>query len=472
MGKTYTGVGYLTGRRLTFNSSHPNVRVDDETRILNLDNKKDSKPMTNIGDIIAREVLDSRGNPTVEAEVHLLNGAVGRAIVPSGASTGEHEAVELRDGDSKRFLGKGVLKAVENVNGEIADALANLDASDQRGIDQKMIELDGTENKGRLGANAILAVSMAVARAAAAEYGLPLYRYLGGAGANVLPTPMMNILNGGAHADNNVDFQEFMVMPVGAESFSDALRWGVEVFHTLKGVLKKRGYNTAVGDEGGFAPSVKSNVEAVEVVLEAIQQAGYKPGEEVAIALDPAASEFYKDGQYVFKKSDKSTKSSEEMARFWAKWVKDYPIVSLEDGLAEDDWEGWEFLTKELGSKIQLVGDDIFVTNTTRLQEGIDRKVGNSILIKVNQIGTVSETLDAIDLARRNGYTSVISHRSGETEDAFIADLAVATGAGQIKTGSASRTDRIAKYNQLLRIEEELGDAARFLGLKALNYKG
>ncbi len=471
MGKTYTGVGYLTGSRLTFNPDHPGVRVDDETRILNLDNEKDSKPMTNIGDIIAREVLDSRGNPTVEAEVHLLNGAVGRAIVPSGASTGEHEAVELRDGDSKRFLGKGVLKAVENVNGEIADALANLNASDQRAIDQKMIELDGTENKGRLGANAILAVSMAVARAAAAEYGLPLYRYLGGAGANILPTPMMNILNGGAHADNNVDFQEFMVMPVGAESFSDALRWGVEVFHTLKGVLKKRGYNTAVGDEGGFAPSVKSNVEAIEVVLEAIQQAGYKPGEEVAIALDPAASEFYKDGQYVFKKSDKSTKSSEEMARFWAKWVRDYPIVSLEDGLAEDDWEGWEFLTKELGNKIQLVGDDIFVTNTTRLQEGIDRKVGNSILIKVNQIGTVSETLDAIDLARRNGYTSVISHRSGETEDAFIADLAVATGAGQIKTGSASRTDRIAKYNQLLRIEEELGDTARFLGLKALNYR-
>jgi len=471
MARTYTGVGSLTGRRLTFEPDNPSVRVDDETRILNLDNGKDSKPMTNIADIIAREVLDSRGNPTVEAEVHLLNGAVGRAIVPSGASTGEHEAVELRDGDSKRFLGKGVLKAVENVNREIADALANLDASDQRGIDQKMIELDGTENKGRLGANAILAVSMAVSRAAAAEYGLPLYRYLGGAGANILPTPMMNILNGGAHADNNVDFQEFMVMPVGAESFSDALRWGVEVFHTLKGVLKKRGYNTAVGDEGGFAPSVKSNVEAIEVVLEAIQQAGYKPGEDIAIALDPAASEFYKDGQYVFKKSDKSSKSSEDMARFWAKWVKDYPIVSLEDGLAEDDWDGWEILTKELGGKLQLVGDDIFVTNTTRLQEGIDRKVANSILVKLNQIGTVSETLDCIDLARRNGYTSVISHRSGETEDAFIADLAVATGAGQIKTGSASRTDRIAKYNQLLRIEEELGGAARFLGLKALNYK-
>jgi enolase len=427
--------------------------------------------MTNIGAIFGREVLDSRGNPTVEAEVQLASGAVGQAIVPSGASTGEHEAVELRDGDKARFLGKGVLKAVENVNGEIADALANWDAADQRGLDQKMIELDGTETKSRLGANAILAVSMATARAAAAEYGLPLYRYLGGAAANTLPTPMMNILNGGAHADNNVDFQEFMVMPVGAPSFSEALRWGVEVFHTLKGVLKKRGYNTAVGDEGGFAPSVKSNVEAIEVVLEAIQQAGYKPGEEIAIALDPAASEFYQDGKYVFKKSDKSAKSSDAMVKFWAKWVKDYPIVSLEDGLSEEDWDGWRNLTKELGGKIQLVGDDIFVTNITFLQEGIDKRVGNSILIKVNQIGTVSETLDAIDLARRNGYTSVISHRSGETEDTFIADLAVATGAGQIKTGSASRTDRIAKYNQLLRIEEELGASARFLGLKALNYK-
>jgi enolase len=427
--------------------------------------------MTNIGAIFGREVLDSRGNPTVEAEVQLASGAVGQAIVPSGASTGEHEAVELRDGDKARFLGKGVLKAVENVNGEIADALANWDAADQRGLDQKMIELDGTETKSRLGANAILAVSMATARAAAAEYGLPLYRYLGGAAANTLPTPMMNILNGGAHADNNVDFQEFMVMPVGAPSFSEALRWGVEVFHTLKGVLKKRGYNTAVGDEGGFAPSVKSNIEAIEVVLEAIQQAGYKPGEEIAIALDPAASEFYQDGKYVFKKSDKSAKSSDAMVKFWAKWVKDYPIVSLEDGLSEEDWDGWRNLTKELGGKIQLVGDDIFVTNITFLQEGIDKRVGNSILIKVNQIGTVSETLDAIDLARRNGYTSVISHRSGETEDTFIADLVVATGAGQIKTGSASRTDRIAKYNQLLRIEEELGASARFLGLKALNYK-
>ena len=428
--------------------------------------------MTNIDQIHAREVLDSRGNPTVEAEVLLASGTVGRAIVPSGASTGEHEAVELRDNDAKRYKGKGVLTAIDNVNGEIAEALADLDAADQRALDARMIELDGTPNKSRLGANAILAVSMAAARAAANEFGLPLYRYLGGAGANVLPTPMMNILNGGAHADNNVDFQEFMVMPVGAPTFSDALRWGVEVFHTLKGVLKKRGYNTAVGDEGGFAPSVKSNVEAIEVVLEAIQQAGYKPGAEIAIALDPAASEFYPDGKYVFKKSDKSAKTSEEMVQYWAKWVKDYPIVSLEDGFAEDDWNGWARMTKEVGDKIQLVGDDLFVTNVKRLQQGIDKHVANSILIKVNQIGTVSETLDAIDLARRNGYTSVISHRSGESEDTFIADLAVATGAGQIKTGSASRTDRIAKYNQLLRIEEQLGESARFLGVKALNYKG
>ncbi len=429
-------------------------------------------PLTSIAEVRGRQVLDSRGNPTVEAEVFLDGGANARAIVPSGASTGEHEAVELRDGDQTKYKGKGVLKAVENVNGEIADAVAGMDAADQRALDARMIELDGTENKGRLGANAILAVSMAAARAAANAFELPLYRYLGGAGANTLPLPMMNILNGGAHADNNVDFQEFMVMPVGAPSFSEALRWGVEVFHTLKGVLKKRGYNTAVGDEGGFAPSVKSNVEAIEVVLEAIQQAGYKPGEEIAIALDPAASEFYQDGKYIFKKSDKSAKSSDDMVRFWAKWANDYPIVSLEDGLSENDWEGWANLTRELGGKIQLVGDDIFVTNISFLQEGIDKGVANSILVKVNQIGTVSETLDAIDLARRNGYTSVISHRSGETEDAFIADLAVATGAGQIKTGSASRTDRIAKYNQLLRIEEELGGAARFLGLKALNYRG
>jgi enolase len=428
--------------------------------------------MSNIAAIHARQVLDSRGNPTVEAEVFLADGSMGRAIVPSGASTGEHEAVELRDEDANQFLGKGVLKAVENVNGEIAEALANWDAFDQRGLDAKMVELDGTENKGRLGANAILAVSMAAARASAWSLDIPLYRYLGGAGANTLPTPMLNILNGGAHADNNVDFQEFMVMPVGAPSFSEGFRWGVEVFHTLKGVLKKRGYNTAVGDEGGFAPSVKSNVEAIEVVLEAITKAGYKPGEEIAIALDPAASEFYQDGKYVFKKSDQSTKSSEEMVEWWTKWAEQYPIVSIEDGLAENDWEGWANLTSKLGGKIQLVGDDLFVTNVQFLQEGIDKGVANSILIKVNQIGTVSETLDAIDLARRNGYTSVISHRSGETEDTFIADLAVATGAGQIKTGSASRTDRVAKYNQLLRIEEELGASARYLGLAALNYHG
>ena len=471
MGKRYAGVGYITGRKLIVDTNLNVTSVDDPPEVGH--NVKDKKrPMTHISEIRAREVLDSRGNPTVEAEVLLDDSTIGRAIVPSGASTGEHEAVELRDGDNERYLGKGVLKAVENVNGEIADALGNYDAADQRKLDAKMIELDGTENKGRLGANAILAVSMAAARAAANALDMPLYRYLGGAGANILPTPMMNILNGGAHADNNVDFQEFMVMPVGAPSFSEALRWGVEVFHTLKAVLKKRGYNTAVGDEGGFAPSLKSNVEAIEVVLEAIQQAGYKPAEEVAIALDPAASEFYQDGKYVFKKSDKSTKSSDDMARFWAKWANDYPIVSIEDGLAEDDWDGWEKLTELAGDKIQLVGDDLFVTNTNRLQEGIDKGVANSILIKVNQIGTVSETLDAIDLARRNGYTSVISHRSGETEDTYIADLAVATGAGQIKTGSASRTDRIAKYNQLLRIEEELGDSARYLGLRALNHKG
>jgi enolase len=452
-----------------------NSTSDDvlESALFNFRGLKDAlMPITSIAEVRGRQVLDSRGNPTVEAEVFLDGGASASAIVPSGASTGEHEAVELRDGDQTVYLGKGVLKAVENVNGEIADAVAGFDAADQRGLDAKMIDLDGTPNKGRLGANAILAVSMAAARAAANSYDLPLYRYLGGAAANVLPTPMMNILNGGAHADNNVDFQEFMVMPVGAESFSDALRWGVEVFHTLKGVLKKRGYNTAVGDEGGFAPSVKSNVEAIELVLEAIQQAGYKPGQDIAIALDPAASEFFQDGKYVFKKSDKSAKSSDDMVRFWAKWANDYPIVSLEDGLSENDWEGWAALTKELGGKIQLVGDDIFVTNIEIFGRGIDEGIANSILIKLNQIGTVSETLGAIDLARRNGYTSVISHRSGETEDAFIADLAVATGAGQIKTGSASRTDRIAKYNQLLRIEEQLGGGARFLGIGALNYRG
>src|ERR1700742_4319178 len=427
--------------------------------------------MTEIVAIHAREILDSRGNPTVEADVLLAGGAIGRAAVPSGASTGEHEAVELRDGDKAYYLGKGVLQAVENVESVLAPELTGMDAANQRLIDATMIALDGTENKGKLGANAILAVSMACARAAAQTLEIPLYRYLGGSNASILPTPMMNILNGGAHADSNVDFQEFMVMPVGAERFSDALRWGVETFHTLKGVLKKRGYSTAVGDEGGFAPSLKSNVEAIEVILEAIQLAGYKAGEEIAIALDPAASEFFdkEKGKYVFKKSDKSEKTSEEMTRFWESWVRQYPIISLEDGLAEDDWAGWQFLTKELGEKIQLVGDDLFVTNTQRLQKGIEEGVGNSILIKVNQIGTISETFEAIALGRRYGYTSVISHRSGETEDSFIADLAVATGAGQIKTGSASRTDRIAKYNQLLRIEEELGQGAEFLGREAIN---
>jgi enolase len=429
------------------------------------------REMTEIVSIHAREILDSRGNPTVEADVLLAGGALGRAAVPSGASTGEHEAVELRDGDKEVYLGKGVLQAVENVESILAPELAGMDASNQRLIDATMIAIDGTENKSKLGANAILAVSMATARAAAAQLKLPLYRYLGGVNACVLPTPMMNILNGGAHADNTVDFQEFMVMPVGAESFSDALRWGTEVFHTLKGVLKKKGLNTAVGDEGGFAPSLKSNVEAIEVILEAIELAGYKAGEQIAIALDPASSEFYnkETGKYVFKKSDKRELSSEEMASFWESWCRQYPIVSIEDGLAEDDWAGWKLLTDKIGNFVQLVGDDLFVTNSRRLQQGIEQGVANSILIKVNQIGTVSETLEAIALGRRYGYTSIISHRSGETEDTFIADLAVATGAGQIKTGSASRTDRIAKYNQLLRIEEELGPGAEFLGIESIN---
>lgn len=427
--------------------------------------------MTEIVSITAREILDSRGNPTVEADVTLSGGAMGRAAVPSGASTGEHEAVELRDGDKEVYLGKGVLQAVENVESAIAPELEGIDASNQRLIDETMLQLDGTENKGRLGANAILAVSMACARASATALKLPLYRYLGGVNACLLPTPMMNILNGGAHADNNVDFQEFMIMPVGAETFSEALRWGSETFHTLKSVLKKKGYNTAVGDEGGFAPSLKSNEEALEVILEAIELAGFAAGEDIALALDPASSEFYsKDtGKYVFKKSDKSEKSSAEMAAYWAGWVRQYPIISIEDGLAENDWEGWKILTDEIGDRCQLVGDDLFVTNSKRLREGIDKGVANSILIKVNQIGTVSETLDAIELGRRYGYTSIISHRSGETEDTFIADLAVGTGAGQIKTGSLSRTDRIAKYNQLLRIEEELGQGAEYLGIESVN---
>ncbi|HLH20728.1 MAG TPA: phosphopyruvate hydratase [Bryobacteraceae bacterium] len=424
--------------------------------------------MTTIIDVIGREILDSRGNPTVEADVHLADGSFGRAAVPSGASTGEHEAVELRDGDKSRYLGKGTRKAVENINGEIAKALEGEDAFDQAGIDRLMIELDGTPNKGRLGANAILAVSMAAARAAASSLGSPLYRYLGGVAARTLPVPMMNIINGGAHADNSVDLQEFMIAPFGAEKFSEALRMGVEVFHTLKKVLSKKGYSTAVGDEGGFAPMLKSNEEAIESVLEAICQAGYKPGEQIGICLDPASSEFYQDGKYVFKKSDKSQRTSEQMVQFWADWVAKYPaILSIEDGMAEDDWAGWKLLTETVGKKVQLVGDDLFVTNSVRLKRGIEQGIANSILVKVNQIGSLTETLEAMAMAARSGYTAVVSHRSGETEDAFIADLAVATNAGQIKTGSASRTDRIAKYNQLLRIEEELGGAAQFLGRKA-----
>jgi len=427
--------------------------------------------VTTIAKITGIEILDSRGNPTVEAEVILTDGSVGRAAVPSGASTGEHEAVELRDGDAARYLGKGTRKAVDHVNHEIAGALAGQDAAEQARLDRIMIELDGTENKGRLGANAILAVSMAAARAAAASQRTPLYRYLGGVSACLLPVPLMNILNGGAHADNSVDVQEFMIAPYGAAKFSEALRMGVEVFHTLKKVLKKKGYSTAVGDEGGFAPNLKSNDEALELVLEAITQAGYKPGEQVGIALDPASSEFYIDGKYVFKKSDKSQRTSDEMVQFWANWVRQYPaILLIEDGMSEEDWPGWKLLTKTLGEKIQLVGDDIFVTNTAIFRRGIDEGIANSILIKVNQIGTLTETLEAMQMAAGAGYTSVVSHRSGETEDPFIADLVVATGAGQIKTGSASRTDRIAKYNQLLRIEQQLGDSARFAGRRVFRH--
>jgi enolase len=419
--------------------------------------------------IIGREILDSRGNPTVEADVYLADGSMGRAAVPSGASTGEHEAVELRDKDPVRYQGKGTRTAAANIAQDISAALCGMDAERQIEIDRAMIELDGTPNKSKLGANAILAVSMAAARASAISLQTPLYRYLGGVGACVLPVPQMNILNGGAHADNSVDPQEFMIVPYGAEKFSDALRWGAEVFHTLKGVLKKRGYSTSVGDEGGFAPNLKSNEEALEAVLEAITQAGYTPGDQIGIALDPAASEFYDTSKkkYVFKKSDKSEHSSEQMVEFWTKWIRQYPIVSLEDGMAEDDWDGWVLLTQKLGKETQLVGDDIFVTNTELFARGIERGIANSILIKLNQIGTLTETLEAMRMAADAGYTSVVSHRSGETEDSFIADLVVATNAGQIKTGSLSRTDRIAKYNQLLRIEEELGSAARFAGRKA-----
>jgi enolase len=431
--------------------------------------------------IHGREIIDSRGNPTVEADVRLEGGAIGRGAVPSGASTGEHEAIELRDDDKSRYLGKGTLKAVGHINTEISKAIIGLDAADQKALDQKMIDADGTPNKSKFGANAILAVSMAAARAAAAQVGQPLYKYLSryssDSSANVLPVPMMNIINGGAHADNSVDLQEFMVMPVGAPNFREALRWGVEVFHHLKAVLKKNGYSTAVGDEGGFAPNLKSNEEAVDRVLEAITAAGYKPGEQIAIALDPASSEFFDRAtkKYVFKKSDKSARSSEQMVEFWANWVRQYPIVSIEDGLAENDWDGWKLVTRELGGgkagvqKIQLVGDDAFVTNPKIFARGISEGIANAILIKLNQIGTVSETIEAVEMARKAKYASIVSHRSGETEDTFLADFVVAMGSGQIKTGSASRTDRIAKYNQLLRIEEELGANARFLGRKALN---
>jgi len=417
--------------------------------------------------ITAREVLDSRGNPTIEVDVVTETGITGRAIVPSGASTGEKEAVELRDGDKKRYSGKGVLTAVKNVKTTIASTLTGMSVVDQRLIDQTMITLDGTPNKSKLGANAILGVSMAVSRAAANTLGLPLYRYLGGANACILPVPCMNIINGGKHADNNVDFQEFMIAPHNAPGFAEAIRMGIETFHTLKGILTKKGYSTGVGDEGGFAPSLKSNVEAVELILEAITKAGYVPGADISICLDPAASEMWENGKYLFFKSDKSSKTSEQIVKQWVDWTKQYPIVLLEDGMAENDWEGWKILTEELGSKVELVGDDIFCTNPDILQKGIDEKIANSILIKLNQIGTVTETLDTIELARQNNYNCFISHRSGETEDTTIADLTVATGAGHLKTGSGCRSERIAKFNQLLRVEEQLGGQARFAGREA-----
>ncbi len=420
--------------------------------------------MSTILDIRAREILDSRGNPTIETDVTLTSGAAGRAAVPSGASTGEHEALELRDGDAERYGGKGVEQAVQSVVERIAPALMGLLASDQVGIDRTLIDLDGTPNKGKLGANAILSVSLAVARAAAVDHDMPLYRYLGGPMARTLPVPMMNILNGGAHATNTVDFQEFMIVPVGAQKFSDALRMGTEVFHALKKVLVKRKMSTGVGDEGGFAPDLKSDEDALKLVVEAIENAGYAPGREIAIALDCAASELFKSGTYTFKKSGAGTRDVDGMIELYTKWLDEYPIVSIEDGLSEDDWDGWAKLTAALGDRVQLVGDDLFVTNTQRLARGIENDVGNAILIKLNQIGTLTETLESIEMAKANGYQSIISHRSGETEDTFIADLAVATGAGQIKTGSASRTDRVAKYNQLLRIEEQLGEQAEFPG--------
>jgi enolase len=422
--------------------------------------------MSYIAEVFARQILDSRGNPTVEVDVITDEGSMGRAAVPSGASTGIHEAVELRDGDKKIYVGKGVLNAVENVNKKIANEIIGYDVADQTGIDQLMIDLDGTPNKGHLGANAILAVSMAVAKAAAEEAALPLYRYVGGTNAKTLPVPMMNILNGGAHADNKIDFQEFMVMPIGASSFSEGLRWGVEIFHALKTVLKKKGYSTNVGDEGGFAPDIKSNEEAIETVLTAIEAAGYKSGSQVMIAMDAANSELFKNGKYVFHKSDGKTMSSEELVKFWAKWVDQYPICSIEDGMAEDDWEGWKMLTEAVGKKVQLVGDDLFVTNVTRLEKGISQNIANGLLVKVNQIGTITETINAVTMAQHAGYNTIMSHRSGETEDTTIADLAVALNCGQIKTGSASRTDRVAKYNQLIRIEELLNESAYYPGSK------
>lgn len=420
--------------------------------------------MSQITDVYAREILDSRGNPTLEVEVFTESGIMGRAAVPSGASTGEREALELRDGDKLRYLGKGVRKAVDNVNIIIADEIAGMEITDQIGIDQKMLEIDGTEYKSKLGANAILGVSLAVAKAAAEESGLPLYQYIGGCNAKELPLPMMNIINGGAHADNNVDIQEFMIMPVGAASFAEALRMGAEIFHALKGVLKNKGYNTAVGDEGGFAPDLKSNEEALEVIMEAIVKAGYKPGEEVLLALDVASSELFKDGVYTLENEKDSKKTAAQMVEFYENLVNKYPIISIEDGMAENDWDGWKLLTDRLGKRVQIVGDDLFVTNPRILKEGIEKGIANSILIKLNQIGTLTETLDAIEMAKRAGYTCVISHRSGETEDTTLADLAVAVNAGQIKTGSLCRTDRVAKYNQLLRIEDELATTALFRG--------
>lgn len=427
--------------------------------------------MSYISDIHARQILDSRGNPTVEVDVLTENGVLGRAAVPSGASTGIHEAVELRDNDKKVYMGKGVMKAVSNVNDIIAEQLTGYPVTDQAGLDKRLLELDGTDNKSKLGANAMLAVSMAVAKAAAEESGLPLYRYLGGVNATVLPIPLMNILNGGVHADNKIDFQEYMIVPVGATSFSEGLRWGVEVFHNLKSVLKKKGFSTNVGDEGGFAPDIQSNEEAIETVLQAIEAAGYKVGDQIAIALDAASSEMFKDGKYKFYKSSGKEISSDEMVAYWTEWVNKYPIVSIEDGMAEEDWDGWKKLTDAIGNKCQLVGDDLFVTNTKILQRGIDNGVANSILIKVNQIGTITETINAVQLAQTHGYTTIMSHRSGETEDTTIADLAVALNCGQIKTGSASRTDRLAKYNQLIRIEEMLGDNAIYPNGKKLYSK-